>query len=161
LPPITKATSVYGTGIAASVIGGAAIQLHVTNSAIIYDHLEQVIDFLMFYTAPQNFEKVINETMMFLPNIKGVKIPEELAPINDIFQRRYCAVKWLESFDSKYKSYWRRMLDLFLNDGLTLDQYLAKLEGNLQNYINDKIKKENWDFSHYEEQWQKTGLALE
>lgn len=160
-PKITTETSPFATGVEASVIGGAAIQLHVTNSATIYDHVDQVIDFLMFYTAPQNLEKVINEAMMFLPNIKGIKIPEELAPINDIFQRRYCAIKWLESFDPKYKSYWRRMLDLFLNDGISLDGFLARLENNFQQYIDEKKREENWDFSVYEEKWQKSGIALE
>ena len=161
LPKITKSTSPFGCGVEASVIGGAAIQLHVTNSATIYDHLEQVIDFLMFYTAPQNFEPVIKETMMFLPNIKGIEIPKELAPINDIFQRRYCAIKWLESFDPKYKSYWRRMLDLFLNDGLSLDQYLEILENNFQQILDEKLIQENWDFSDYEKKWQNSRVALE
>ena len=161
LPKITQSTSRFGSGADASVIGGAAIQLHVTNSAKIYDHLDEVIDFLMFYTAPQNFEKVINETMMFLPNIKGVEIPRELDPINSIFQRRYCSIKWLESFDPKYKSYWRRMFDLFLNDGLSLDQYLEKLENNFQQLINEKLMKENWNFSEYEQKWQQNGITLE
>jgi len=161
IPKITKETSKFGTGIDASVIGGAAIQLHVTNSAKIYNHLDQVIDFLMFYTAPQNFERVLNETMMFLPNIKGIKIPKELAPIHDIFQRRYCSIKWLESFDSRYKSYWRRMLDLFLNDGISLDNYLAKLEINFKQYIDEKTKQGNWDFSEYEKKWQENGIKVE
>lgn len=161
LPKITQKTSRFGTGAEASVIGGSAVQLHVTNSATIYDHLDEVIDFLMFYTAPQNFEKVINETLMFLPNIKDVNVPEELTPIKEIFQRRYCSIKWLESFDPKYKSYWRRMFDLFLNGGLSIDEYLMRLESNFQNFIDEKIEKENWDFSDYEEKWQKNGIALE
>lgn len=161
LPKITQKTSPYGTGIEASVVGGAAMQFHVTNSATLYDHIDQVIDFLMFYTAPQNFEKVINEAMMFLPNIEGIKIPKELEPINDIFQRRYCSIKWLESFDPKYKSYWRRMLDLFLNDGISMDDFLEKLEGNFQQYIDDKIQQGKWDFSEYEKKWQKYESALE
>jgi len=161
IPKITKETSKFGIGVDASVIGGAAIQLHVTNSAKIYDHFDQVIDFLMFYTAPQNFERVLNETMMFLPNIKGIKIPKELAPIHDIFQRRYCSIKWLESFDSRYKSYWRRMLDLFLNDGISLDNYLAKLEINFKQYIDEKTKQGNWDFSEHEKKWQENGIKVE
>ena len=93
--------------------------------------------------------------------VKGIRVPEELSPIHDIFQRRYCSIKWLEGFDSRYKSYWRRMLDLFLNDGLTLDEYLEILEANFQNFINDKMKKQNWDFTEYEQRWQKTGIAVE
>jgi raffinose/stachyose/melibiose transport system substrate-binding protein len=161
LPKITKSTSPYGNDVAASVIGGSGIQLHITNSAEIYNHLDLVIDFLMFYTAPQNFERVLNETMMFLPNIKGIKVAEELKPINEIFQRRYCSIKWLESFGAKYKSYWQRNLDLFLNDGLTIDQYLAKLETNFTQYINETVEEQNWDFSAYEKKWQQNGVALE
>lgn len=161
LPKITKATSPFASDAEASVIGGAAIQLHVTNSATIYDHVNQVIDFLMFYTAPQNLERVLQESLMFLPNVKGIEVPHELKPIHEIFQRRYCSVKWLESFDSRYKSYWRRMLDLFLNDGITLEKYLEKLEGNFQRYIDDKKSKQNWNFDEYEKRWQKTGIAVE
>lgn len=161
LPKITKATSPFGTGVDASVIGGSGIQLHVTNSAKIYDHLDKVIDFLMFYTAPQNFERVLNETMLFLPNIKEIKIAEELVPINEIFQRRYCSIKWLESFDSKYKSYWQRNLDLFLNDGLSMEEYLTKLETNFTRYIEEKVEEHNWDFSVYEEKWRQNGVTLQ
>lgn len=161
LPKITQLTSRYGSGADASVIGGSAVQLHVTNSALIYEHLDEVIDFLMFYSAPQNLERVLNETMMFLPNVKGIKVPDELAPIGDIFKRRYCTIKWLESLSSKYKSYWRRTLDLFLNDGLTIDEYLAKLEMNFEQFINEETEKQNWDFTEYEKRWQQNPAPLE
>ncbi|RMD95939.1 MAG: carbohydrate ABC transporter substrate-binding protein, partial [Calditrichaeota bacterium] len=85
LPKITQVTSPFASGAEASVIGGAAIQLHVTNSARNFHHLPQVIDFLRFYTAPQNLERVINEAKMFLPNVKGIRMDRALAPIHDIF----------------------------------------------------------------------------
>ena len=53
------------------------------------------------------------------------------------------------------------MFDLFLNDGLSLDQYLEKLENNFQQFINEKITQEHFDFSEYEKKWQKNGIALE
>jgi len=161
LPKITRATSRFAVGVEASVIGGAAIQLHVTNSAQHFQHLPQVIDYLMFITAPQNLEPVTNEAMMFLPNVKGVRMAPELAPIHDIFQRRYCSIKWLESFDTKYKSDWRRLLDLFLNDGISLQDYLARLQGIFARYLDEKARENKWDFSDYEATWQKNPVALE
>ena len=161
LPKITRATSRFAIGVDASVIGGAAIQLHVTNSAQRYEHMDQVIDYLMFITAPQNLEAVINEAMMFLPNVNGVRMADELAPIHEIFQRRYCSIKWLESFGTRYKSDWRRILDLFLNDGISLETYLERLESIFERYLNEKAHENNWDFTEYEATWQKKSVALE
>ena len=159
LPPITKETSKFAVGVQASVIGGSAVQLHVTNSALIYNHLEQVVDFLMFLTAPQNIEKVINEAKMMLPNVKNVNVLKELEPFNEIFKRRYCAVKWMESFDARHKSNWTRMMDLYLNDGISLEGYLIYIENNFSSYFNEKISTEKWDFSEYEKKWQENGPA--
>ncbi len=160
LPAMTKKTSEFASGTKASVIGGSAIQLHVTNSAKTYNHLDRVIDFLMFLTAPQNFGKILNEAMMFLPNIKEIDMPEELTPFKNIFNRRYCSIKWLESFDPQYKGYWRRMLDLYLHDGITLDDFLERLENNFNQFGDKKIAEYNWDFTEYEKKWQETGVEV-
>jgi hypothetical protein len=53
------------------------------------------------------------------------------------------------------------MLDLFLNDGLSLDQYLEILENNFQQILDEKLIQENWDFSDYEKKWQNSRVALE
>jgi raffinose/stachyose/melibiose transport system substrate-binding protein len=161
IPAITQKTSPFATGVEASVIGGASLQLHVTNSATHFDHVEEVIDFLMFLTAPDQFESMVNEAMLFIPNIHGVEMLKELKPIRDIFTRRYCAVKWLESFDSRYKSDWKRHLDLFLNDGMTLDQYLAKLESIFQAFFEHKKQHQNWDMSSYETIWKQQAVSLD
>jgi raffinose/stachyose/melibiose transport system substrate-binding protein len=155
LPSITKATSPYGSGTDATVIGGAAMQLHVTNSAVNNDVLEDCIDYLMFLTAPQNIERLTGEAMVFIPNINGARMDERLEPFSDIFKRRYCAIKLLESFDGKYKKYWRRMLDYYLNDGTDLDGYLEMLEENFAAWVADHRGEKAWDFDALEAIWQK------
>ncbi|MBN1541637.1 carbohydrate ABC transporter substrate-binding protein [candidate division KSB1 bacterium] len=161
LPPITAESTPYGEGAEASVIGGSAVQLHVTESARLYDHLDTTIDFLQFLTAPQNFSRIIDETLLFLPNIRGVESPPELNTIRDIFTRRYCAIKWLETFDAKTKARWRRMLDLFLNDGISQQDYLAHLETIFSDYADEQIAKYKWTFDDYEKIWRKNGLQVE
>ena len=160
IPTITRETSPYGSGTPATVIGGAAIQLHVTNSAWINDNLEDCIDFLMYISAPQNIERLASEALVFIPNVRGAKMDERLAPFNEIFQRQYCAIKWLESMDGKHKKYWRRMLDFFLNDGVELEEFLAMLESNFDGWVSNHAGDAGWDFEPMERAWQQREARL-
>ncbi|NIA15666.1 MAG: extracellular solute-binding protein [Nitrospiraceae bacterium] len=160
IPTLTKATSRFGSGTPATVIGGAAIQLHVTNSANLNGNLEDCIDYLMYLTAPQNIERMTSEALVFIPNIKGARMDERLAPFGDIFRRQYCAIKWLESMDGKYKKYWRRMLDYYLNDGVELDEFLAMLEDNFAGWVQSHREEEGWDFDLMEKAWAQNAEAL-
>ena len=160
LPTITQATSPYGSGTDSTVIGGAAIQLHVTNSAKINNNLEECIDFLMFITAPGNIEQLASEAMVYIPNINGAEMDERLEPFSEIFQRRYCAIKWLESMDGEYKKYWRRMLDFYLNDGVDLDGLIAMLEDNFAGWVQSHRGDAGWDFEKMEQMWEKRKESL-
>lgn len=153
LPTITKATSPYGSGTPATVIGGAAVQLHVTNSAVQNGNLEDCIDFLMYLSSPRVIERLAQEALVFIPNIKGAEMDPRLAPFHEIFQRRYCAIKWLESFDGESKKYFRRMLDYYLNDGVDLEGFLAMLEQNFASWVELHRHDAAWDFGPMEEVW--------
>ncbi len=154
IPTITEKTSPYASGTPATVIGGAAVQLHVSNSALIKDNLEDCIDYLMFISAPQNIERLASEALVYIPNINGAKMDERLEAFAEIFQRRYCAIKWLESMDGEYKKFWRRMLDYYLNDGVDLDGFLEMLDENLAAWVENHREDEGWDFSSMESVWQ-------
>ncbi len=160
VPTITRATSRYGPGTPSTVIGGAAVQLHVTNSALLNGNLEECIDFLMYLSAPRNIERLAAESLMYIPNINGAKMDERLAPFQDIFQRRYCAIKLLESFDGKYKKYWRRMLDYYLNDGVDLEGFLGMLEANFAGWVERHRGDTGWDFERMEAMWRERAGSL-
>lgn len=153
IPAITRETSPYGPGTPATVVGGAAVQLHVTNSAVLNENLEDCIDYLMFITAPQNMERLTKEALVYIPNIKGAEMDPRLEPFSDIFERPYCAIKWLESLDGKYKKYWRRMLDYYLNGGVELDEFVVMLEGNFAKWVEAHRDDPGWDFAPLEEAW--------
>ena len=160
LPPITQETSPFGSGSPATVIGGAAVQLHVTNSALINGNLEDCIDYLMFISSPQSIEALASEALVFIPNIVGAKVDERLAPFQEIFQRRYCAIKWLDSLDGEPKKYWRRMLDYYLNDGVELDGYVAMLDQNFAHWVELHRDEAGWDFTNMERVWQERETDL-
>lgn len=160
IPLMTKETSRFAAGTPATVIGGAAIQLHVTNSARLNGHLDDCIDYLMYLCAPQNLERLTSEALVFIPNVKGAKMDERLAPFNEIFRRQYCAIKWLDSMDGEYKKLWRRMLDYYLNDGVDLDGFLEMLEENFAGWVASHREDPAWDFAPMEAVWREREAAL-
>jgi ABC-type glycerol-3-phosphate transport system substrate-binding protein len=160
IPRLTKDTSPYASGTPATVVGGAAIQLHITNSALLNDNLEECIDYLMFLSAPQQIEELASETLLFIPNVHNAAVDKRLAPFGEILKRPYCAVKLLESVEGRYKKFWRRMLDFYLHDGVDLDEFLELLEGNFSDWVEVHRDDPGWDFNAMEKVWNERAERL-
>jgi ABC-type glycerol-3-phosphate transport system substrate-binding protein len=166
LPPITEETSPYACGAGPAVIGGAGVQYSVTNSAILKNQVEQAVDFLCFLTRPDNAEKIINEAGLFIPNIKGARMSPELAPFAEIIKHRYCTVKWLNSFRTEFTDMHQRLIELFLGDGISLDEFIQKLDERMTREADELLAihtgpgaREVWDYSDpkWGTGWQKPG----
>jgi len=154
IPAITKETSKYASGTPATLIGGAATQVHITSSAR-YNHcLDECVDFLMGLSTPQNIERIANEALIFMPSVKGAKMDPSLQPFAEIFRRKSCAIQWMEAMDPEYKKEWRRWLDYYLNDGFELDEYLKVLDANFAAWVKSHEKDADWDFTEMESVWQ-------
>jgi hypothetical protein len=153
------------------VIGGAATQLEITNSAVRdtdpslpmdermrqSERLKRVVEFLQFLCLPENCDTIVNEYSCFLPNIVGVEVQPELEPFARILERRYTTTKWIFSFDLLFSEIQQRMLELYLSDqGGDLDEFLAWQERNLEaaagNFL--KRKKDEFDEEKLEAAWQ-------
>src|SRR6478736_10469855 len=91
----------------------------------------RVIAFLQFLATPQNADIVVNEVISFLPNIKGAPFHPELAPFDGFLQRHYSMSKWVYTFDLQFDEVFLRMFELYLNDGLSEDQFLNWMERDL------------------------------
>lgn len=145
VPQFTANTSPYACGHPMCVIGGAAAQFEVTNSAVSDTpaglpiaerarqsrRLERVIQLLQFMCVPENYEQIVNEYDCFLPNIVGVPVRPSLQPFAEILERRYTTTKWVFTFDLKFNEIQRRILELYLNDGLTLDEFMDWQTSNI------------------------------
>jgi hypothetical protein len=142
------------------VIGGAAMQLTVTNSAFsdtgdiaTSERLKRCIAFLQFLTLPRNADIVVNEISCLLPNIKGVEPHPELLPFDEILKKRYTTTKWIFTFDLKFNEVLTRMLDLYLNDGITYDEFLDWMDNNLDSATKSVVYRKKLDLNRYEEKW--------
>jgi hypothetical protein len=114
----------------------------------------------MYLSAPKTIERLAGESLVYIPNLKGAEMDPRLEPFNEIFQRRYCAIKWLESLDGEYKKYFRRMLDYYLNDGVDLDGFIAMLEENFAGWVESHRDDAGWQFGPMEAVWQEREARL-
>ena len=162
LPKFTTNTTKYASGQPMCVIGGSGTQFEVSNSAFsdtgdprTSERLKRVIDFLQFITVPEQYEKVINEHPILLPNIKGVEMLPLIKPFEKILQRRYTTTKWIYTFDLKFNDILSRMLMLYLDGYITLDEFIEWQEKNLENTYQRYTRKKHPDFEKMEKEWQR------
>lgn len=167
LPPLTKTTTKYACGNPMCVIGGSAVQFEVTNSALadtpvslpLADRLRQsvrlqrAIALLQFLCVPENYERIVNEYEALIPNIKGVKPLPALAPFVEILQRQYTTTKWIFTFDLKFSDVQRRLLDLYLNDGATLDDFMMEQDANIAYATQNAVLRKKLDLTRLEARW--------
>lgn len=157
LPPITSETSPLAAGVSPAVIGGAGIQYSVTRMARDRGHLDQVMDFLAFLSTPERGGEIVNEASMFIPNFAGVEMLEMLEPFSEIITYRYGTTKWTYTLDNRFNDANRRLIELFLGDAMSLDEFLERMDRNNREAAERMIQQNGWTFEGPE--WQTAPAA--
>ncbi len=174
-PMIDEAVSKMTANTPACVIGGAATQLEVTNSAVSdtdpnlpfeqriqeSERLKRVVGFLQFLSLPENAALVTNEHPRFIPNIVGVEPLPELEPFQKILERRYTTTKWMNSFDLRFFDVLQRMFALYLEDGATLEELVDWMESNVSASSELFENRKGIDWEALEKKWQELAPARE
>ena len=167
LPQFTRETTPFASYTPMCVIGGSAAQFEVTNSAIrdtppdmpfeeriaASKRLRRVMQLLQFLCVPENYERIVNEYECFLPNIVGVEALPALQPFEEILQRRYTTTKWAFTFDLKFYEILRRMLELYLNDGIDLDGFMAFQVDNIRAATENLLVRKPVDHEKLQQAW--------
>jgi raffinose/stachyose/melibiose transport system substrate-binding protein len=162
LPRIPSLHSPLSGGHEMCVIGGAAMQYVVTNSAIrdtrdaaTSERLERTIAFLQFLTTPKQADRVVNELLCFLPNIVGVDPHPELMPFHEILQRRYTTTKWFYTFDLKFNEIMERMLFLYMDGGIDEAGFLDWMQRNTASAVQTLQRRQQIDLEPLEQEWER------
>ena len=163
-PPIPQSVSRFCHGQPMCVISGCAMQYSCTNSSFrdtgdprTSQRLQRVIAFLQFLTTPKSCDTVVNEQIALLPNIKGVPARAQLEPFREIRKRHYSMTKWFFTFDLQFDEVMMRMLELYLNDGITEDQFMDWMERNLNTAAERITLRKKLDFAHLQRAWDARG----
>ena len=161
LPPIPRSYNRFADGHEQVVIGGAGTQFEVTKTAFNDTHdpatstkLKRAIAFLQFLTVPKNTDLVVNEILAFLPNIVGAEPNPSLLPFHEFLQRKCSKTKWLYTFDLRFNEIYRRMLDLYLNDGIEEAEFIEWMEKNVRTASETVVRRKGLDLSKFEGAWQ-------
>lgn len=159
-PAIPRSYNRYANGHPMVVIGGPGTQWVITRSAIrdtgtsaTSEHLRRCIDFLQFLTTPESSAAVVNEVSVFMPNTVGVEARPELKEFDEFLRRRSSISKWQFTFDMKFNDVMVRMLELYLNGGVTEEEYLDWMERNLDAAVKNAVRRQKPDLSVYETRW--------
>ena len=152
LPSVTSACSPMGEGVDPSVVGGAGIQYSVTVDAERRGNLEQVIDFLAFLSQPETGGMVVNEAGMYIPNFAGVEMKDFLEPFSEIIRYRYTSTKWIFTFDTRFNDTNRRLIELYLGDTLSLDEFMIRMDQNNREAALRYVERFGWTYEGAE--WQ-------
>jgi raffinose/stachyose/melibiose transport system substrate-binding protein len=160
LPPIPNSYSRFADGHDQVVIGGSGTQFEVTNSAFndtrdprTSEKLKRCIAFLQFLTVPKNTDRVVNEILAFLPNVVGAEPRPELIPFHEFLQRRYTTTKWLYTFDLRFNEIFKRMLDLYLNDGISEGEFMEWMESNVQSATETIVRRKHLNLTKFDAKW--------
>lgn len=161
LPPVTEKTSRFANGHPQVVIGGPGTQFVVTSSAIAdtgssatSERLKRCIDFLQFLTTPESVRDVVKEVAVFLPNHKLVEARPEHAQFSKFLERRSSISKWQFTFDMRFNEIMSRMLELYLNGGVTEAEYLDWMQRNIESSIETAVRRHKPDFTPLQKRWE-------
>ncbi len=161
LPAIPKSFNKYANSYPMCVIGEAATQYSVTNSAIndtgdaaTSEKLKRAVAFLQFMCLPENTDRVVNEIVALMPNVIGVKTHKELDRFLEILNRDYAMSKWMFTFDLRFNEIWSRMLFLYLQDGISEEEFIDWIDENVGLATDTVIRRKKLDLSRFEAAWQ-------
>jgi hypothetical protein len=142
------------------VIGGAGTQYEVSNSAYgdtgdpeTSERLKRVIALLQFLMVPENYERVVNEYPSMLPNVIGVPVLPAVQPFADILERRYTTTKWVYTFDLKFNDIQALMLELYLYDGIGLEEFMRWQVDNVRTATRNLQLRKPLDLTRLEARW--------
>lgn len=112
-PRLTKETSPYATGVPSAAMGGVGgvFQYAVTQTAVKKGHLDKVIDWLMYVTAPQNIGPLLTDHGGFAPGVRNADVDPSLQVYTD--QMVIGGTERIEPYDSMLTvEFWDRMVNL-------------------------------------------------
>ncbi|MDR2375672.1 MAG: ABC transporter substrate-binding protein [Treponema sp.] len=151
-PSFPQATSFNSSG----AVGGPssawqyAISTPRANTTMTPAKLEACLDWLMFASAPENVELVVNEIGNSVPTIKGTKPTAANAAIAKILETELKLIDTgLLSMGSEFVDVYYREYQTYLQGNQTLQQAGAKIVPVLNRMADDIIAKSGVDITPY------------
>jgi len=119
---------------------GAAPELSITGKAEKDGKLEAAMQFLQFFSDPNQGAKLLTEELLTIPPVAGVPVPELLKPVMDGFGDETGFVANFNNFEPEQKDLWFKAQQQFLEGKLSEEQFLEGFGKDLQKYADNAMK---------------------
>ncbi len=142
-PTCTAESSEVCTGTPAPPIGGAVGGFAITKGAMDRDNIELAADFLMFLTAPQNAERMINDLGTVLPIEKGATPadPDLQGVLEKMEGHPGEAAMWTyyDKTDLESRTEIWDLKNAYILDQIELDDAVVQIDDIMTSYASDFI----------------------
>ena len=152
LPKITTSTSGFATGKETMLEGGlGAIQWGMTNTVKTKGIEKEVIDWLMYLSAPQNANPMIREIGQFMTNMKGAADQlEQMGPGEQYVQDvRECRFYFVRRIDAQYDTEFERIQVLYYLKKITLADAMIQMQTAMNSAADRLITQFKYDTSKW------------
>lgn len=152
LPTFDEGVTEFYSGQIAPMIGGpsAAFQYSVSsnqaNGTMTPEKFDAAVDFLKFLTAPQNAGPMVNDLGSFIPTIEGTTpLPSMTKLIEAMSNTETMGLMELTIEEGRAN---QRLLQEFMGDQITLDEYMEKVAELMQDTVEGLREQNGWDWDN-------------
>ncbi len=150
LPPVSKAESPYETHDTSYRVGGpsSAGEYGITQETAKTPGLVDVaVDWLMYWSAPQNFQRVYDQYPVFVPMVKGMRsnpVNEQFTYVASLPERAITDPNGRLSV--KYGTEHIRIMQRYLLGEITAEQAKADLQKAMDQSVAELCQEQKWDW---------------
>jgi len=147
-PRITQESSPYATGVSAPAVGGytGAGSWTVAATTIEKGIVDQVIDWLMFITAPQNYIPLANDLGWYSPGLIDLEgIDPKLEPfIRSVENGVFRIESFYRGLTVEYADQFYRVLQEYLSGRKNLEQATDEIQRYMEQAADELIERNGW-----------------
>lgn len=147
-PRITPESSPYATGISAPAVGGYTGAGHYTVAATTMEKgiTDQVIDWLMFITAPQNYIPLANDLGWYSPGLVDLEgIDPRLEPfIRSVENGVFRIESFYRGLTVEYADQFYRVLQEYLTGRKSMDEATDEIQRYMEQAAYELIERNGW-----------------
>jgi ABC-type glycerol-3-phosphate transport system substrate-binding protein len=148
IPRITSATTEYADDkTPMRMIGGASgVQLAISRSAVDKGIVDEVVDYLMYVTTPENNGKITSESKELAPIVVGAKSDSSLDSFLQQANNGLTTFIIERFFTPEQVNDWFRTMQDFLIGKISIDEATARLQKVYMASAKTLIEKNNFSF---------------
>ena len=149
IPPVSKSESPYEIHDTSYRVGGpsSAGEYGITKDTADAGLLPVALDFLMYWSAPQNFQRVYDKYSLFVPMVKGMKpnpINDEFTYVASLPERAITDPNGRLSV--KYGTEHIRIMQRYLLGEIDIEQTKAELQKAMDQAVVELCEQQKWDW---------------